>query len=144
MAIEKAVSAVKQPGQYPTAGADLPSGSVHGFLIRISHSSMQTLLTPENYARGFLIDEELIGGITIHPDQPGLFVAYVLRHTTGEYLGYQPFESLEQALAVLNQVQRPWRFEQAGGCGDGKCGKTSCDGGGCGIARSAPQAPVTV
>jgi hypothetical protein len=94
-------------------------------------------LTRENYARGFLVDEELMGGVTEHPEQPGQFVAFVLRHTTGEYLGYQPFVELDAALEKINAVSRPWSFEKVGGCGgckDGQCGKGACgsSGGGCG------------
>jgi len=89
------------------------------------------LLTAENYSKGFLIDEELMGGVTQHPDQADLFVAFVLRHTTGEYLGYQPFAALDEALAAINQVQRPWQFEKVGGCGNGNCGEGQCKGGGC-------------
>jgi hypothetical protein len=98
-------------------------------------------LNPENYARGFLVDEELMGGVTEHPEQPGTFVAFVLRHTTGEYLGYQPFASLAEALARINAVQRPWSYERVGGCGgcadgsgcgQGQCGRGACGaGGGC-------------
>lgn len=92
------------------------------------------LLTPENYAQGMLVDEELMAGITRHPENPGLFVAFVLQHTTGEYLGYQPFALLEDALATLNRIPREWFFEKTGGCagcgkGDGSCGKVSA---GCG------------
>ena len=46
-------------------------------------------LTPQNYNQGFLVDEELMAGVTENPDQAGVFSAYVLRHTTGEYLGHQ-------------------------------------------------------
>ncbi len=98
-------------------------------------------LTTENYSKGFLIDEDLMGGITPHPDQPGVFVAFVLRHTTGEYLGYQPFSDLASALRVLNQIQRPWTFEKISGCGGncgkeggcskGQCGKQACGQGSC-------------
>ena len=81
-------------------------------------------LTTENYSKGFLIDEELMCGITQHPEKPELFVAFVLQHTTGEYLGYQPFTDLNSALASLNQIQRPWTYETFGGCG-GNCGGDS-------------------
>lgn len=89
-------------------------------------------LTPENYSQGFLMDEELMAGVTEHPEQPGTFVAFVLRHTTGEYLGYQPFSDLETALQKLNGIPREWAFEKtSGGCGGGACGQ----GGGCGGGR---------
>ncbi len=92
------------------------------------------LLTPDNYSRGFLIDEDLMAGVTAHPEEKDAFVAFVLRHTTGEYLGYQPFSSLNLALEAINQIPRPWAFEKiSGGCGGGKCGtgEGACAGGGC-------------
>jgi hypothetical protein len=95
------------------------------------------LLTPENYSKGFLVDEELMGGVTANPDQPGNFVAFVLRHTTGEYLGYQPFSDLDEALATLNRVSRPWTFEMTSGCGGGNCGNGACGKGACGSKKSA-------
>lgn len=97
------------------------------------------MLTNENYSKGFLIDEELMGGITQHPQTPDLFVAFVLQHTTGEYLGYQPFPDVESALQVINQIQRPWIFEKIGGCG-GNCGEGGqCSKGKCGQGSCCPQ-----
>lgn len=92
-------------------------------------------LTHENYKTGFLVDEELMAGVTQHPQENSLFVAFVLRHTTGEYLGYQPFETLEEALQTINRVDRSWIFEtvgcggecaKGGGCSKGNCKKKSC------------------
>lgn len=95
------------------------------------------MLTAENFSKGFLVDEELMGGVTEDPNQPGVYVAFVLRHTTGEYLGYQPFTDLQSALQTMNAVQRPWIFEKVGGCGgckdgSGGCGKGKCGAGACG------------
>jgi hypothetical protein len=90
-----------------------------------------TALNTENYTQGFLVDEELMAGVTQHPEQPDTYVAFVLQHTTGEYLGYQPFTGLDSALQAINQIQRSWQFEKVGGCGG--CGKEgSCNGGKCG------------
>lgn len=89
-------------------------------------------LTPENYARGFLVDEEWMAGVTEDPKSPGRFVAFVLSHETGEYVAYQPFEALADALEALNKVPRKWEFERAGGCGGGSCGGGSCGTGQCG------------
>lgn len=86
-------------------------------------ATQTTTLTPDNYSTGFLIDEELMGGVTAHPKTPGTFIGYVLRHTTGEYLGYELYTDLDEALAAINQVKRPWLYELAGGCGSGNCGK---------------------
>lgn len=93
------------------------------------------MLTLENYSKGFLIDEELMGGVTADPEQPDVFVAFVLRHTTGEYLGYQPFSSIEEALAKINSVTRAWTYETVNGCGNGNCGNGQCKGGGCAAAK---------
>ena len=94
-------------------------------------------LTIENYKKGFLVDDEWMAGVTEHPEEPGTYVAFVLRHTTGEYLGYQPFQELEPALNSINKLLRQWTFEKmGGGCGNGSCGEGKCGGGGCG---SNPQ-----
>ena len=92
------------------------------------------LLTKDNYSQGFLIDEELMGGVTTHPEQKEQFLAFVLRHTTGEYLGYNAFETLHEALQAINGVQRAWGFEKTKNCGgSGKCGVAgaACANGGC-------------
>ncbi len=91
----------------------------------------QTLLTTENYKRGFLVDEELMAGITEEPGQENSFIAYVLRHTTGEYLGYHAYATLDDALKALHVIQRNWIFEPIGKCGEGKCGKGGCGGSKC-------------
>lgn len=90
-----------------------------------------TVLSAENYAKGFLIDEELMGGVSEIAE--GGFLAYVLRHTTGEYLGQQSFARLDEALGAINAVQRPWQYESASGCGGGNCQAGPCSqGGSCG------------
>src|SRR4051812_23200692 len=94
-------------------------------------------LDSTNYAKGFLIDEELLGGISPHPEQEGSFLAYVIRHTTGEYLGCQPFGNLDDALAAINLVERSWHFEAAGGCGGGNCGtENGCKGESCSLRKA--------
>src|SRR5689334_15510442 len=89
-------------------------------------------LNIENYTQGFLVDEELMAGVTADPEKADTFVAFILRHTTGEYLGYQAFSDLQAALDTLNRVPRNWTFEKVGGCG-GECGK---EGGSCGKSGS--------
>ena len=87
------------------------------------------MLNTENYSRGFLIDDELMAGVTQHPEKTDLFVAFVVRHETGEYLGYEAFSSLDSALEVINRIPREWAFEKVGGCGGcegGQCGKGMC------------------
>jgi hypothetical protein len=97
-------------------------------------------LTQENYTRGFLVDDELMAGVTQHPENPELYIAFILQHTTGEYLGYQPFAQLDEALRSINHVPRTWTFEnlsgcggcgEGGGCGGGGCGKGACQNGVC-------------
>ena len=88
------------------------------------------MLTQENYSKGMLVDEELLAGVSEHPETQGLFVAYVMNHLTAEYLHYHEFSNLTQALEVVNQIKRPWQFEKTGGCG-GCGGDGGCDGGGC-------------
>ncbi|MFZ9596133.1 MAG: hypothetical protein ACO3A2_08660 [Bdellovibrionia bacterium] len=91
------------------------------------------LLTSENYTQGFLVDDDLMAGVTTDPGDPSTFMAFVLRHSTGEYLGVRPCPSLEEALAQINQIPRSWSFEPLkAGCGGGGCGKKGgCAGGGC-------------
>jgi hypothetical protein len=93
-------------------------------------------LTAENYQNGFLVDDELMASVTAHPSEPGKFLAYVLRHSTGEYLGMRNFDELTHALNSINQIKREWKFEKSGGCGencgDGNCGK-NCSKGSCAV-----------
>ena len=85
-------------------------------------------LTPENCRKGFLIDEELLGGVS---ETGGSYVAFVLRHTTGEYLGAQEHPNLESALAAINAVQRDWKYESSSQCGGGACNEGNCGTGSC-------------
>ena len=80
-------------------------------------------LTQSNYAKGFLIDDELMAGVTEHPENPSVFVTFILEHQTGNYLHYQAFEKLNQALESLNQIPRPWTYERIGGCSENGCEK---------------------
>jgi hypothetical protein len=104
-------------------------------------------LTPLNYNQGFLIDEELMAGVTETTEQPGTFTAYVLRHTTGEYLGHQPGLPLDEALGMINQIPREWAFESTKSCDGTKCAEGKCKGQGCKVfdkdaaARRQASAP---
>ena len=99
--------------------------------------------TAENYKGGFLMDEELMAGISEPADAPGTFTAFVVRHTTGETLGVQQFTNLFEALRVINDIPREWTFESAskcgGNCAAGGCGKNGGSGG-CG-RKKYPDAP---
>ncbi|MGZ3689392.1 MAG: hypothetical protein ACXVBW_13910 [Bdellovibrionota bacterium] len=104
---------------------------------------MTTSITSENFRQGFLVDEELMAGVMEDPDHAGTFIAFVLRHTSGEYLGFQPFPTLEEAAGAINRIPRSWTFEKtSGGCGGGNCGKAGgCKGGGCGLKKAQNANP---
>ena len=85
-------------------------------------------LNSENYSKGFLIDEDLMGGVTENSAKPGEFTAFVIRHTTGEYVGHQICSGLSEALQLIDQVERSWQYEASSGCGGGNCDKGNCQG----------------
>jgi hypothetical protein len=96
------------------------------------------LLNAENYSKGFLIDEELMAGVTENPGAAGSFVAFVLRLETGEYLGYESYSTLDEALAAIGRIPRSWAYEKSSGCGEGACGESHCGQGECGTG-SCPK-----
>ncbi len=87
-------------------------------------------LTPENHLKGFLIDEELMGGISPVPGSAAYSV-FVIRHTTGELLGSNEAPNLETALSLINSVQRNWIYESASQCGGKSCNEGNCGTGSC-------------
>jgi hypothetical protein len=89
------------------------------------------LLNSDNYSRGFLLDGELMAGVTEHPERTGEFLAFVLRPETGEYLGYETYPALEGALTAINGIPRQWEYQKIGGCGDGECTGNCSNCGGC-------------
>ncbi|NDG85277.1 MAG: hypothetical protein EBX52_09625 [Proteobacteria bacterium] len=94
-------------------------------------------LTLENHAKGFLMDEELMGGISEDKNQPGTYSAFIVRHTTGETLGFQQFTNLFEAIRTLNAVERAWEFTPVSRCGSGNCGTGKCGKGGrCGPKKA--------
>lgn len=91
-------------------------------------------LTRENYTQGFLIDDECMAGITDEKDASGAlrgYSAFVMNTESGEYLGFQTFESLDMALHALKQIPRNWVFESTSGCGGERCGEGKCKGEAC-------------
>lgn len=98
------------------------------------------LLTRENYSKGFLVDDEVIGGVTEMAPEPGqakVFSAYVSHYLTGETYLYQEFDNLDAALDHLATVERQWRYE-AIGCGSKKSGSGGgCSTGGCGTSATS-------
>jgi hypothetical protein len=97
--------------------------------------------TADNFKKGFLIDEELMAGITESESGNG-FTAFIVRHTTGESLGAREFPNLFEAIRAINDIPRPWAFEAVSKCGSGNCGNGNCGKGSGGCKRkSAPEAP---
>lgn len=97
------------------------------------------MLDSINYKKGFLIDDEVIGGITEMAE--GIYSAYVSHYLTGETIAYQEFGSLEPALLFLNSMPRSWIYEsvgcstKTGGATTSKACGSGCNGcgtGGCG------------
>lgn len=91
-------------------------------------------LTEANFAHGFLVDEEWIGGVT--EMDGGVFAAYVSHHTTGETLEYREFTSPSPALEFLNSLPRHWIYESVGCSAHTKklarnAGVSAPQGGGC-------------
>jgi hypothetical protein len=82
--------------------------------------------TTDNYNKGFLMDEELMGGISEDREFPGTYQAFIVRHTTGETLGFRRFENLFEAIRTLNDVERAWEFTPVSKCGSGNCGSGNC------------------
>jgi hypothetical protein len=97
-------------------------------------------LTPENYAKGFLMDEELMGGLSDDKESPGTWTAVVVNHQTGETLAYQKFSNLFEAIRAMNDIPRAWSFEAVSRCGSGNCGTGKCGKGAGGCAKPAPCA----
>lgn len=79
------------------------------------------VLTPENFAEGFLIDETWMAGVTA--TESG-YLAYVVDHDSGESLLSVELPSLERALGLVNSVSRGWAYEKASPCGE--CGPGGC------------------
>ncbi len=100
---------------------------------------MEQKFTADNYKSGFLMDEELLAGISESVDQPGVYTAYVIRHTTGETLGVQNFNTVFEAIRTLNDIPREWTFDKVSKCGGGNCGSGKCgENGTCGGKASCP------
>ena len=104
--------------------------------------------TADNFLKGFLIDDELMAGISEVKEAPGTYSAFVVRHTTGETLGVQQFTDLFEAIRTLNGIPREWAYEAISKCGSGNCKSGSCgkEGGGCGmksVSSGTPEACST-
>lgn len=91
-------------------------------------SDKTILFDTENYCRGFLVDDEWMGGIDSCPenteqngDSPS-HLAYVLEVESGNVLYSENHSSLEEAIQSLNSLPRAWVFQAV----KGKCGSTTC------------------
>ena len=80
------------------------------------------LLDSKNFKKGFLVDDQLMAGVALHESR---YLAFVLNHQSGEYLGYSLYKGLQEALGAINVIQRNWNFE-ATGCSDGGCNHAKC------------------
>ncbi|MBI3543272.1 MAG: hypothetical protein HY075_08380 [Deltaproteobacteria bacterium] len=90
---------------------------------------MGFLLDASNYKSGFLVDDEVIAGVTEMGDAARpLYAAYVSHYLTGETYAYREFERVEPALEFLATIERKWAFEGVG-C-TAKASATSCSTGG--------------
>ena len=87
------------------------------------------MLDLTNYNKGFLIDDEWMGGVSESADAPGKFIAFVIDQMTGEYVSFHIFPAAADAVVALNKINRAWKFESAAGC---NCGTSGCAGTKCG------------
>lgn len=85
------------------------------------------MLSAQNYKKGLLIDDQVMGGVS--PLEGNRYLAFIISHETGEYLGAHEFDALEPALSALNRLPRNWVFEAATECGG--CAKGACESGKC-------------
>lgn len=92
--------------------------------------------TRENHQKGMLIDEQWMAGISSEPEG---FSVFVVDHVSGGLVAQQSFPDLDGALAAVNQIPRPWRYEATGGCSGDRCGEGKCKGEGCKI-YTGPEA----
>ena len=94
-------------------------------------------LTIDNFKSGFLVDNEVIGGVTeLDGAATPVYAAYVSHYLTGETFAYQEFEKVEPALEFLANIDRAWEYE-AVGCSaktgaQTKTSSSSCGSGACG------------
>lgn len=83
-------------------------------------------LTLENSSKGFLIDDEWMGGLSEDPSFPEQVLAYIVDHRTGEAISSHRFSDKASAIEALNRVQREWRYQSTSGCSGEKCGPERC------------------
>ena len=89
-------------------------------------------LTENNFRTGFLVTEEYLGGVTESEESLGCFNSFIVNNNTGEYVFFDEFKNLEDALATINQLKPDWEFESTHeGCKGSACGPDKCKGSSC-------------
>lgn len=94
-----------------------------------------------NYAKGFLIDDEWMAGISLENssgasesgqenlnplnDTPKYF-AFIINHLEGIQISSKYFDQLDDAIRTLNAVPRTWTYQSSSACGSGNCKGESC------------------
>lgn len=84
------------------------------------------MLTAQNFEKGFLVNETLMGGIS--QQESGVYLAYIVDHEEGGLVYEHEFPTLDLALNALNSMEKTWAFESTKSCDSEDCGKP---GGGC-------------
>ena len=107
-------------------------GIIESLKSESKNPNQKALLDDKNYSSGFLIDDQWMAGITSDGDTGhNPYSAFVLNHLTGEYVAYQTYSTLKEALQFINQIPRSWVFESTKGCGTALCEEGKCKGEGC-------------
>lgn len=111
----------------------------------------ETRLNEINFRKGFLLDSEFMAGITETQaagenaaGNASSFSAFIVNHETGEYVAFQEFTAVSEALSWLYSHPRPWQFEFTSVCGG--CNKQVENGGACpgGVCSKAdPSKPAS-
>ena len=88
------------------------------------------MLTLDNFENGFLVNDELIAGVTSMAG--GIFAAYVSNYSTGETLAFAEFDLPLKALEYLGKLTYDWKYESVGcsttktSCSSGQCSGCKC------------------
>lgn len=110
--------------------------------MELNNKELENKLTNENYNKGFLIDEELMAGVSVNKNE-NTYMAYIVNHASGEVIGSQSFQNLFEAIRAINQIERNWAFQSASRCGGGS-GGCGCGAGGCGSASNEQEESLEV
>ena len=96
-----------------------------------------TLLTLQNWSRGFLMDAEWMAGVSENEQGSSRrWKAWVVSLAEGSLIAETNFDNLEEALTALNRIPgRNWSYEPTKTCSGEKCGPDQCKGEGCKIFK---------